>query len=459
MVCSNKPDIHLSELTNNPVYDSIKSKGGPLKLSFTNYGDAYLRAFEKKCKSVTFIVTHQCSLRCTYCYENHKEDKHMSLDIGKRCVDFLFEEDLKNSKFINSEDCNGILIDFIGGEPLLEVKLIDSIMDYFLHKAIQLNHRWKTQFAISMSTNGVDLMKPDCLNFIQKWKNKLSINVTIDGNKELHDKCRLFPNGDPSYDIAIKSALYCREIFGDSPTKITLSPDNISYTFEAVKDIIQTLHPSYLHGNPCFEKGWEIEHSTIYYNELKKIADWSIQNRIYENCYITFFDTFLGTPLPDTETKNWCGGTGDMLAFDIDGNIYPCLRYSPVSIPKHLSEPMIIGDIYNGFLKKECQRKCITCLESITRQSQSTQECLECPIASGCSWCSAYNYEVFGTPNKRATFICDLHKARCLANNYYWNMLAKSLNIKERLPLNVTKDMALPIIPESEYRMLDTLSK
>ena len=192
---------------------------------------------------------------------------------------------------------------------------------------------------------------------------------------------------------------------------------------------------------------------------MKKIADWSIQNRIYENCYITFFDTFLGTPLPDTETKNWCGGTGDMLAFDIDGNIYPCLRYSPVSIPKHLSEPMIIGDIYNGFLKKECQRKCITCLESITRQSQSTQECLECPIASGCSWCSAYNYEVFGTPNKRATFICDLHKARCLANNYYWNMLAKSLNIKERLPLNVTKDMALPIIPESEYRMLDTLSK
>lgn len=459
MGCNNYIERRSSESTKNPVYDSLKFSEVPLKLAFTNYGDAYLRAFEKKCKSVTFIVTHQCSLRCTYCYENHKEDKHMSLDVGKRCVDFLFEEDLQNSKFINSEDCNGILIDFIGGEPLLEINLIDSIMDYFLHKAIELNHRWKTQFAISMSTNGVDLMKPDCLKFIKKWKNKLSINVTIDGNKELHDKCRLFPNGDPSYDIAIKSALYCREIFGDSPTKITLAPENISYTFEAVKDIIQKLNPSYLHGNPCFEKGWKPEHATIYYNELKKIADWSVQNKVYEKCYITFFDTYIGTEMEDTDTKNWCGGTGSMLAFDTDGKIYPCLRYSPVSIPKHLSEPMIIGDIYNGFLINDCQRKCMNCLESITRQSQSTKECLECPIASGCSWCSAYNYEVFGTPNKRATFICDLHKARCLANNYYWNILAKSLNIKERLNLNVPRWMALPIIGEHEYQMLQKLSK
>ena len=60
-------------------------------------------------------------------------------------------------------------------------------------------------------------------------------------------------------------------------------------------------------------------------------------------------------------------------------------------------------------------------LEQITRRSQSTDECYNCPIASGCSWCSAYNYEIYGTPNKRTTFICPMHKARVLANIYYWN--------------------------------------
>ena len=48
MVCSNKPDIHFSELTNNLVYDSIKSKGGPLKLSFTN------KSYELKGKKYVF---------------------------------------------------------------------------------------------------------------------------------------------------------------------------------------------------------------------------------------------------------------------------------------------------------------------------------------------------------------------------------------------------------------------
>ena len=30
---------------------------------------------DKKIKTVTFIVTHQCNLRCSYCYEGHKSDR------------------------------------------------------------------------------------------------------------------------------------------------------------------------------------------------------------------------------------------------------------------------------------------------------------------------------------------------------------------------------------------------
>ena len=65
----------------------------------------------------------------------------------------------------------------------------------------------------------------------------------------------------------------------------------------------------------------------------------------------------------------------------------------------------------------------INLISNITRKSQSTEECFNCPIAAGCSWCSAYNYEQFGTPNKRATNICCMHKAASLANVYYWNKI------------------------------------
>ena len=40
---------------------------------------------EKKCKTVTFIVTHQCNLRCSYCYEGHKSGKRMDLETAKKC--------------------------------------------------------------------------------------------------------------------------------------------------------------------------------------------------------------------------------------------------------------------------------------------------------------------------------------------------------------------------------------
>ena len=35
---------------------------------FANY---YEKIFSKGCKNITFIVTRDCNLRCTYCYEKH----------------------------------------------------------------------------------------------------------------------------------------------------------------------------------------------------------------------------------------------------------------------------------------------------------------------------------------------------------------------------------------------------
>ena len=92
----------------------------------------------------------------------------MSLETAKKCVDLLFEEDAKHSSYINEESTHGIILDFIGGEPLLEIKLIDQIVDYFLLKAVELDHRWATQFMISMTSNGVHYFDKDVIDFLKK---------------------------------------------------------------------------------------------------------------------------------------------------------------------------------------------------------------------------------------------------------------------------------------------------
>lgn len=162
------------------------------------------------------------------------------------------------------------------------------------------------------------------------------------------------------------------------------------------------------------------------------------------------FTEYCGKPHNENDNQNYCGGLGLMIAVDYKGDIYPCLRYMETSSNKNIP-PYTIGDLENGInIKKEhCER--VNCMSCITRRSQSTDECFNCPIATGCGWCSAYNYEVFGTQNKRATYICCMHKARVLANVYYWKRMGVDF------PMNCPRDWAIEIIGEDEYDKLNTM--
>ena len=96
-------------------------------------------------------------------------------------------------------------------------------------------------------------------------------------------------------------------------------------------------------------------------------------------------------------------------------------------------------------------------LDSITASTQSTEECLNCPIARGCAWCSGYNYQETGDVNKRVTYICVMHKARALANTYYWNKFYQKRNIKSYYENFVPDEWALQIIPADELNLIKDL--
>lgn len=420
---------------------------------FANY---YEKIFSKGCKNITFIVTRDCNLRCTYCYEKHKENYAMSFETAKKAVDFLFEEDEKQTVIINNKDADCIILEFIGGEPLIEIKLIDKILDYFVDKAISLNHRWARNFLISMSSNGVLYFAKDVQDFLHKYEGKFSMNISIDGNKQLHDKCRLFPDGRPSYDIAMAAAKDLKERFGQNSTKMTISPENIEYLSDACINLIQELECDVLHANPVYEEGWKPYHAKIYYDQLKKFADYLISNNLWKKFYTPLFKVESVFKHNSNRNSNWCGGNGRMLAFDVDGRIYPCLRFSPVSMPKHLSENCVLGDVWQGIHGNE---EFFNSLREITWESQNPEKCKKCSVSNGCAWCTAYNYEVFGTPNKRATFICDLQKADSLATVYYYNTILKQLNSNKRLPLLLEYDECKEYISKSEYQTLQELLK
>jgi sulfatase maturation enzyme AslB (radical SAM superfamily) len=113
---------------------------------------------------------------------------------------------------------------------------------------------------------------------------------------------------------------------------MTLSPENINETFSAIINLIN-LNYTNIMVNCIYEKGWNYNHAKILYNELNKIADYLIENNLYNKVFIRFFDEDLYNPIGEEDNNNWCGGTTNKnLALDYKGNYYPCIRYMESSL-------------------------------------------------------------------------------------------------------------------------------
>lgn len=414
----------------------------------------------KKCKStnnnirvknITFIVTEDCNLNCTYCYEKHKTKRKMSKEVAKKAVDFIFDKNLINGYYDIDND-EAVVIEFIGGEPLLEIDLMDYIVDYFKVKAFSLSHPWATNYMINITSNGILFNSPKVKQFFDKNDGHVSIGITIDGDKELHDACRVFPDGSGSYDIVEKAVVNWSKIDVSAQTKITLCPDNVMHLNKALQNV-WSLGINGAATNCVFEKGWTVDDAKILYEEMIKLSDYLIEDNKFEKYYCSLFEETIGTT--EDDDQNWCGGNGQMLAIGVDGKCFPCIRFAKYSLVNREEQP--IGDIWKGLDTRE-NNNWLDKLCSVTRTSQLCHEdnkkCLTCPISSGCSLCTAYNYDEFGDPNHKATYICDTHKARVLANVYHWNNLYKHLNLDKKFKCNVPKDWALEIISEGEYDRL-----
>lgn len=407
------------------------------------------------CRNVTFQVTDDCCLKCTYCYQTHKGHKMMTKETAKKIVDLLFHlyDENKEGAVINKHTY-GIILDFIGGEPFMNVPVIEYTMEYFLNECFKRDHIWLTNCRASISTNGLLYFEPDTQAFLKKYKNFISLNVTIDGPKDIHDLCRVDFNGNGSFDRAMAAweDWFHGYKTNDIDTKVTIAPENLS-KLEDTFDFFMKRGAKSIHANPVFEHKWTIEEAQDYYLILLKLATRLLQT---EGAESSLFAEFKGKPILSTETQNYCGGTGAMLAFDPDGNAYPCLRYMHSSLGDR-RDPIIIGDT-DGIYNTPERIALFEDMKKVTRQSQSTDECLDCPVASGCAWCSAYNYEETGSYNKRSTNICWMHRAEALANVHYWNTYYISHGMPNRFPLYLPRNIARQIIPDEEYDRLYILS-
>ncbi len=370
-------------------------------------------------KNITFIVTKDCQLACKYCYLVGKNKQgRMTWETAKDAVDYILSHE-------NDFPEESVIWDFIGGEPLLEIDLIDKLCDYIKFELYRLNHHWFNSYRFSFTTNGINYHTPKVQNLINKNKEHISIAITIDGTKEKHDLNRIWLTDDGkergSYDDVVRNIPLWLEQFPKGGTKVTISSADIPF----IKDSVLHLYSLGIHEvniNVVFENVWKEGDDAKFENQLLELADAIIDAEYYKEYACSFFNDQIGRPLNEVEdNRNWCGA-GKMLAVDATGKFYPCNRFTQFSL--RIKEAITIGDIKSG-IDQNLLRPFLT----LDRTTQSPQKCIDCEVASGCAWCQGENYDAADTDTiyQRSTAICKMHKARVRANNYYWNKLYRKL--------------------------------
>lgn len=140
-------------------------------------------------------TTENCNFRCRYC----------ALDFMRTSMSFEVQNSIIKFVEKNISKYKSVTISWFGGEPLLQMDVIENISS----KVIDICNRAKKPFKAIVTTNGYYLT-PQNMEKLIKYK-VYQYMVTIDGAKNTHDKQRVLINGRPTFDQIINNLKYIRD--------------------------------------------------------------------------------------------------------------------------------------------------------------------------------------------------------------------------------------------------------
>ncbi len=154
-------------------------------------------SYGSRALGLTILPTLDCNFKCNYCYEKNKFSS-MSDDVVKAIKDFI-------SNKIKNDHIEAIFVSWFGGEPLLELNKIIDISKYI----IDLCNKNSISYSSHMVSN-CSLLDNDKAKLLSDLKIS-EIQATIDGPRVIHDKRRIFKNGNPTFDKILGNILASSE--------------------------------------------------------------------------------------------------------------------------------------------------------------------------------------------------------------------------------------------------------
>lgn len=154
-----------------------------------------IRSYNSRLLGIIVCPTLSCNFSCPYCYEHNLPNFKMNEATQDNLVEFINK---------HKKGMDGFVLNWHGGEPLIAFETIKQLYEKIEEKSeLAIVHS-------SMVTNGYLLDEEKCRFFASHNLNYMQI--TVDGNKETHDKTRKLKNGDSSYETILHNIDMALEI-------------------------------------------------------------------------------------------------------------------------------------------------------------------------------------------------------------------------------------------------------
>ena len=345
-------------------------------------------------KALCLHIAHDCNLSCRYCFagkgEYNGESALMSLDVGKRALDFLVE---------NSGNRRNLEVDFFGGEPLMNFEVVKDIVAY----GRSLEEKYNKKFRFTLTTNGV-LLNDDVIEFAGREMSNLVLS--IDGRKELHDYMRPFRSGAGSYELILpkfkkaadarhQTDYYARGTFTHFNTdfdKDVLHLADLGFKQISVEPVV---------AKPTEDYAIKDEDIAAICEAYDRLAA-EMLKREKEGNGFNFFHFMIdltGGPCV-AKRLSGCGSGTEYLAVTPWGDLYPCHQFVG-------NEDFLLGNIYDGIKRTDI---CSSFKKCNVYSKPKCKDCFAKFFCSGGCAANAYNFE--GDINESYETGCILERKR-----------------------------------------------
>lgn len=378
---------------------------------------------DNKILRLALNISQNCLLNCVYCYASYGTYGNvglMSEEILTKGVNF----------FLENFDIEGIQL--FGGEPLLNLELIDLLFSTF---SKQKNSKIKLSLITSLYVPDDKMNK--FINILERYDKKINLEivVSVDGPKVIHNTLRPQKNDKrkkDTYETVLKNIEMLRKFQQPKAVEITYTMLHYKNNIKII-DLYQFFIDNFKIYNLIVVPVNVQKRTALYYDAIdfsKQILETTIKlvEKVklginlekHEKVFLTYVLTKIFSYNNNEIINYFCPAGVNSFIIDVEGNIYPCQLV--IGASEHKIANLLLdsqSEIINKIKKYKLK------VENYSNK-EKYQECTECYFTYTCNRCV---YKEFGSSQE--LFIqCEYDRRlfEFLVQNDPWN-LVNLLNI------------------------------